>query len=197
MGGSGSGRRPSLNTKDTVEECLGLSVSFLHRQGYLQSDNSWSVGWSRNGKITDMINGRTESGRIVLEYYKEQEAIRQTVEIVYTPCNYGGERPWFICPGMVDGVVCDRRVGKLFCGEMFFCRHCYDLAYRSQRETREDRLLIKAQRIRKRLGGSTDITHDFPEKPKGMHWKTYWQLFEQQNEALTESMRLTGERFGF
>jgi hypothetical protein len=33
-----------------------------------------------------------------------------------------------------------------------------------------------AQRIRKKLGGHFSSDSPFPAKPKGMHWKTYWQF---------------------
>jgi hypothetical protein len=36
--------------------------------------------------------------------------------------------------------------------------------------------LTKAQKIRERLGGSTDIFDTFPDKPKGMHWTSYDHL---------------------
>jgi hypothetical protein len=30
-----------------------------------------------------------------------------------------------------------------------------------------------------RLGGPAGTAEDFPEKPKGMHHKTYWQLIRE------------------
>src|SRR6266513_773273 len=32
---------------------------------------------------------------------------------------------------------------------------------------------LKSQKVRMRLGGSPNMLDDFPEKPKGMHWRTY------------------------
>lgn len=195
MGGRGSGRRSSPNAKTTVEDSLGFDVNFLRLGGYLQPGQSKPVYWNIHGK-TNTINVLAESGRIVLIYRTGGEDIRQSVEIQYTACNYGGRRPWFICPGVVKGVACRRRVGNLFGGgKWFLCRYCYNLAYQSQRETRENRLLIKAQKIRERLGGSTDMALDFPDKPKGMHWKTYWDLLDRYREADMESLRLALVRY--
>jgi hypothetical protein len=33
-------------------------------------------------------------------------------------------------------------------------------------------LLLKAQKIKLRLGGSANVLEPFPDKPKGMHWRT-------------------------
>ena len=58
----------------------------------------------------------------------------------------------------------------------FRCRCCAHLAYKSQREDQMSRQLSKAQTIRLRLGGSASLLEPFPEKPTGMHWRTYERL---------------------
>jgi hypothetical protein len=95
------------------------------------------------------------------------------------------ERPWIICPG----AGCGRRVVILYGpGRYFLCRHCYDLAYESQRENGVTRALRRAQTIRERLGGSANMTKPFPDKPKGMHWRTYERLWWAHHEAETEQL---------
>ena len=65
-------------------------------------------------------------------------------------------------------------VTKLYgAGRLFACRHCYRLAYASQQESAHQRGLAKSQKIRMRLGGSVRMLDEFPDKPKGMHWRTY------------------------
>jgi hypothetical protein len=74
-------------------------------------------------------------------------------------------------------VPCGRRVGKLYGpGRYILYRHCYRLAYQSQREQPYERSLRRANNIRIRLGGDPGVLSPFPEKPKGMHWRTYERL---------------------
>jgi hypothetical protein len=185
MGGCGSGSWYRGSSKNTVEGCKSLDVNWLNRKGYLASGMWATVRWTRNGEDSGNISLRAEVGRIVLEYRSRSgggdwESVTEPVRLTWTWCNYGGQRPWFICPG----AGCGRRVGKLYAaGRYFLCRHCYDLAYDCQRETAHDRLLRKAQNIRQRLGGSASIAEPFPWKPKGMHWKTYWRIRERSEDA--------------
>ena len=76
-----------------------------------------------------------------------------------------------------DGRYCGRRVAVLYClRDYFACRHCYELAYESQQEPIRMRGLIKAQKIRMRLGAKPNVFDPFPEKPPRMHWRTYERL---------------------
>jgi hypothetical protein len=77
----------------------------------------------------------------VLNIEGKHQGVNQTIELQPTRLCSGGLRWWFICPGMIDGKRCGRRVRKLYLppGRLYFgCRHCYDLAYMSSQnpETR-------------------------------------------------------------
>jgi len=61
------------------------------------------------------------------------------------------------------------------------------LTYASQREASYRRDLGKAQKIRMRLGGSPD-SEEFPDKPKGMHWRTYDRLYRLHDAAEERSI---------
>jgi hypothetical protein len=112
--------------------------------------------------------------------------VAETVRVVRTPCRFGGARPYFICPGVVNGVTCRRRVAKLYgAGRYFLCRHCCRLAYASQSEGVWDRALRRADKIRQRLGVEPGMKASFPPKPKGMWRRTYERLREQAFEAET------------
>lgn len=60
------------------------------------------------------------------------------ISIISTPCNYGGVRFWFICPGWKNGIACRRRCRKLYLsprGHVFACRVCHELTYKSRQKS--------------------------------------------------------------
>ena len=171
--------------KDTTESYRQLDVRRMQRGGFLRA-GSWSTWrWSRNGEVFASIQVRAEFNCVTLMYshrsYGDGEWTREEypVSLEWTSCHFGGERAWFLCPRP----GCGRRVATLWGGGLFLCRHCHNLAYESQNETTHDRALRRHQAIRMRLGGSGSLAEDFPDKPKGMHWQTYWRLCREAEEA--------------
>jgi hypothetical protein len=80
---------------------------------------------------------------------------------------------------------------------LFACRHCYRLAYASQQESAHQRGLGKSQKIRMRLGESP--FEEFPDKPKGMHRRTYerWRrVHDVAEERSTVGLMGFVERLG-
>ena len=141
------------------------------------------------------MEGTEPPERVILTYRHrsgpggEWGDVREPVPLSWTACNFGGERPWFVCPG----AGCGRRVALLYGpGRSFLCRRCYDLGYESQRESGMYRALHKAQDIRERLGGSANMMEPFPEKPRWLHWSTYERLWWEHHEA--ETAQLIGMR---
>src|SRR5215204_1936764 len=195
MGGEGSGNWYRFNKKTTIDECQRIDVRYLHREGLLKPGRWFSLRWSRAGRETGTIRGvvsrddRPEQITLLYRYRSgpsgEWEDVQEPVPLSWTGCNFGGERPWFVCPG----AGCGRRVAVLYGpGKYFLCRHCYDLRYESQREDKMHRALRRAQKIWKHLGGSANMMEPFPEKPKGMHWNTYDRLFWEHHEAEMEQL---------
>jgi hypothetical protein len=79
----------------------------------------------------------------------EQELVEGIAGLAWTPCNFGGSRPWFACPG--EG--CSRRVAILYGPEpgQMLCRHCRDLTYESQREDQIRRAKRRVEKAKARL----------------------------------------------
>jgi len=202
MGGSGSGNWYRYGTKGTADSLKTLDVNWLHRMGYLRPGHFFSVSWTRGDEPSGSIGGWAEQDRVILEYRSRShggdwEDVKEPVELTWTPCHYGGRRPWFICPGVVAGRYCGRRVGKLYAGGKYFlCRHCYDLTYQTRKENRSGRLMLKAQNIQRRLGGQGGYAYDFPKKPKGMHWTTYERWVRRYEEADLASWAAVAARLG-
>ena len=125
------------------------------------------------------INYQSTEAGLVLDYRVklyggDWEPITETVPLTYLDCHYGGQRPFFRCPGVVGGRQCGRRVGKLFSGGRYIlCRHCYSVAYASQSEPIYDRALRRANKKRKALGGEPGTAFFIAPRPKGMWERTY------------------------
>lgn len=86
-------------------------------------------------------------------------------------------------------MYCGCRVTKLYgAGRLFACRHCFRLAYTSQQESIHQRGVWQAPEIRMRLGGSPSALDDSPDKPKGMHWRTYERICRLHDAADRRSM---------
>ena len=201
MGGFGSGSWDRWNTKALTTSCLSLEARRLHKDGLLQSGAVYECSWNSGPDGPKASIGiRVCRDQLILRYrHGDNDGVRQditeTVSLTWTPCNYGGQRPWFRCPGVSDGARCDRRVAKLYLGGRYFvCRHCCRLAYHSQSVAIADRPMRRAQDIRLRLGGSANLLAPFPWKPKGMHWQTYWRLRHKAQKAEAVAWGILSDR---
>ena len=192
MGGFGSGGH-NWKGRGTVGGCRSLDVNELNKMGALVSSFRGGWRWSYEDGTEATIGLRMKEGGLVLSYrYRrngsEWEDVEQPAPITWEPCRYGGRRPYFRCPGVVTGVPCGRRTLKLYgAGRCFLCRHCYGLVYQSQHERGMDRVLRRANKIRVRLGGDSGTSAAFPDKPKGMHWRSYERLCEKSMDAEEEA----------
>ena len=151
MSGYGSTRWGSHTKKRTVEECRELSVFDLSREGVIKpgarTSGTWAWWNSTTGERTASISYAVEptgKGFLVLaldyRFTGETEPVEMQILLMPTYPHFGGVRYWFICPLIVSGQPCNRRVGKIYLprrGRYFGCRHCYDLAYRSSQESRK------------------------------------------------------------
>lgn len=133
------------------------------------------------------------SGSVRLHYNHKDTLVDYRVSLTTTRPHFGGVRWWFICS--VKGT----RAAKLHLpsgSDKFASRLAFGLAYKSQNETFSDRMLTKSQDIRRNIGGSASLFDPFPDKPKGMHWMTYWRLRDQSEQAADMSLAGMARRLG-
>jgi hypothetical protein len=170
----------------TIEGTRSLDVMKLARAGYLSDARfggwQWAYGDGTNARI-GLQGGRHE---IILDYRirsngEDWQSVRQTVPIRWTPCRFGGKRPWFVCDVHANGVYCGRQVARLYGGtRLFACRYCYRLGYAVQRGGPMDRAHRNLARLHRKLRADYDVPDmSPPPKPKWMRWKTYSRIARQ------------------
>ena len=202
MGGLDSTRWAFVSTKDTVESARSLGINSLNRAGSLHPGYRGVSEWTRDGNRVASINLRRDDHGLILSYRVRRNGgewrdVERPTQIVWMPCRLGGWRPYFLCPGIVNGVVCNRWVTKLYgAGDYFLCRHCYRLAYASQRENGSDRAFRRGHKIRARLGGDASMAWSSPERPKGMHLKTFSRLQSELSRAELQGFTILVGRLG-
>ncbi|MEE8241714.1 MAG: hypothetical protein V3R16_10635 [Nitrospirales bacterium] len=143
-----------VKSKRTVEECLRLDIGALSRSGLLSSEPGASgVLKQRDGPLVEyqLVESSPEQLALRLIYCAGGgSGGRGVVDFDYvialepTPCNFGGHRWWFGCPGLHTAAGhCGRRCGTLYFppdSGVFACRTCHGLSYQSQ--TRRDKVYL-------------------------------------------------------
>jgi hypothetical protein len=199
MGGLGSGRRRKLDLRRTVDDYPFIDVLELRYQSLVSPQapdvNAFTfsyvlTGVTHDGEIRWRVKGRASSDCIVLTNASSAQthdelAVEQHIDLVWTSCRFGGNRPWLVCPGRGSGTErCGRSVIRLYkASALFACRTCHHLAYASQWQDADSRILARASRLRVRLGGAPRIFDPFPPKPERMRWTTYDRLQRSTREA--------------
>lgn len=162
----------SYGSKSAVEDYRALDVRSLARSDVVQAGHSCLWCWWRDGERVASIAIKAEAHAIRLTYKANGEPQDYSVRLERTPCHYGGNRVWFICPA----VGCHRRVAKLYGGAIFACRHCHRLNYACQQWSQGDRGINNSWRLRRKLGcnlGWLDLPAEYVARPKGRHQKTH------------------------
>ena len=159
-------RRSKLTVESVAAHGNFIDVLRLHRGGFL-TDHWISlaplIGWRGIAKI------HASQCSVVVEWCDQVEP--QNISVSWTRPHIGGLRPWLHCP-------CGRRVVRLFKGPACYqCRQCVgNPRYASQRKSTQGRRHFEACKLRLRLNGIASLTEPFPERPRGMHKKTFQRL---------------------
>jgi hypothetical protein len=165
-------RRNGVNQRSTVEELAAncLDVRELFKAGAL--DGGWvTFRWPefRWPKVRNI-----RFSRYLIQIELLNQVVVQQVPVSWTPCNYGGARPYLHC-------LCGRRVARLFKGfGGYFCRPCCgNPIYESQKRNQKARAYLQAYRARQQFGGSRPGIDPLPDRPYRMKQKTYARLCDK------------------
>jgi len=147
VGGYGSGRH-WYNTRIEVESCKAFAIRDLRDAirsgpGYY-GGLTWRIGDEKTGDIGFEIVKADPAGlgvRLIYTFRKgtpEERRLDYVVPLLPV-AKAAGQAWYFQCMASRNGgPTCRRRVGKLYLppgGQVFACRHCYNLTYRSCNES--------------------------------------------------------------
>ncbi len=181
MGGSGSGR-PAYLMAAKCEDHHAIDLAWLRRKGLLIPGCTSTIRWSRGGQQTGAVTiGVSQSGlRLTYRVRRDGDDWQDVSEVIpftETQTNFSGKRRWLQC------LSCGRACRVIYVGTHFRCRKCHGLHYESQYEAGFARAASRVHKIRERLGHYGGLDEPFPPKPKGMHWKTYRRLQEEDRRC--------------
>jgi len=184
------------SSKHEADYLKQVSVYFLKKHGYFDTGfHSGTINWSRFGEETGKISiqstlfGGEKYVRFIYTSTNRETGDKTdydyNIQLTSSPCYFGGERYWFVCPFYSHGVYCGKRVGTLYLGDKYFaCRHCNNLSWNSRNlggitkslgqvisepDLEEMRLSIKKRQYR---GKPTKRYLRFRRK----EMKSFWQL---------------------
>lgn len=155
--------RPAYSNRKTVESCPHISTQFLNRHRFFMGEENWGdFFWRRYGQnigtITFCVSIHPDNEHIQFQYTyggnltETRQSFNYNVQLISTPCFFGGRRWWFVCPFSLNGQLCNRRVAFLYLGngKHFGCRHCYNLTYASSKENHAYDKLLRKEGIKER-----------------------------------------------
>jgi hypothetical protein len=118
--------------RGVVEDYMALDVVELARAETFAPGREGGWHWERTDTRKTLASVSFRVGlrgeQLVLDYVLGSPG-KYAVPIEWTPCNFGGTRPWFRCPAK----DCTRRVRFLYqVNGVFICRRCSNLTYWSR-----------------------------------------------------------------
>ena len=169
-------------------ELRSLNIGQLQQWGYLRVGCTGERNWRRKGETIASIKLQGGPARVDIAYSARDEAdiwrtARERIEIRWVACPFGGDRPYFVCPGLLND--CSRQVLNLYAVRFRFrCRHCHKLTFESRRQTKAEREQCATLRIAIRLVRVNGMFTLSTRRPKGMWRRTYKRLSDRLLAAI-------------
>lgn len=171
MGGMGSGTWVRIRRKGKTEERAAFDIRLWKRNDWLES---CSLSMSNGTEILTAFDRVHYKNTGIDHHSGRQVTVRELVILAERRCHLGGSRPMFVCPG------CDSQVFLLYAtGLHYRCRRCVKLAYESQSETKQQRIMRRGNYLVRRLDPSAYFTFAMPPKPPRMRQTTYRRIVDE------------------
>ncbi len=152
-----------------IDQLIAVDVRKWKRNGYLESGVAFTSSYFLGGKLVHSFLVRAFQNYLLIN--------KQRVAIVLTPNTFGGDRSWFSCP------ACQRKCAKLYFSKRLTCQKCTHLTYSSQNEGAAPRAIRRSRKIRHKLGADRSILVPITNKPRYMHWNTFYRLVSKADAA--------------
>ena len=165
---------------DSFSFALGKFIPLMEKKGLKQFTHS--VSWTNGNSIGVVVYPERLELRYTAGPDGGRERITKSIYLDAVENNYGGPpRIYFLCP------CCGRRCRMLYLHRLHFkCRQCARLNYYSQQVTKGDdeaayrmRQFIREKFKVKESLSPAEAESYWPDRPKGMHWKTYSRLMQE------------------
>ncbi len=132
--------------KREAERCKKIMVWWLLKNIHKTNGfRSSTVGWGEQESISVLVNVVDPNSYIQFKYSLTDNQAENSrnfdykVQLISTPCKFGGKRFWYICPLIKNDIPCRKRVGVLYMnGDYFGCRECCELTYKSRNRSRDN-----------------------------------------------------------
>lgn len=139
--------------KPKTSQYRSIDARRLNREGLLRAGIGYGWQWKdEDGEVTASIGILTHDGGLTVSYRRNGEDVEQRIATDTTPCHYGGERTWFVCP------FCRKRVALLYLSRQVACRQCFRMTYPSQCADLAGRMWRKQAKIEARLQSGKRMT---------------------------------------
>jgi hypothetical protein len=174
-------------SKLIADKLKKVNVTFLKRESY------FSGMYGRSGKITwtNSLSGQQDNAHLKVSKIDNEmylyvshyitgggEKRERKILLTTSPCNYGGERYWFVCPTP----YCGKRTGTLYIvGEHIACRHCHNLTYDSRNEARRYRRFVSSPDLDEQLA---KVGYAYYRNKPTKKYARYLQLLDRFNMGI-------------
>ena len=184
MGGLGSGRQDQRRNTGSVENATRIDIRAVTKSPQIRNGHWFHLetpeAFKLYARISDDLLQIAQLRPSETHLYAELRLDRQ-------PRHFGGHQTYILCPH------CKKRASVLYLviPKELGCRTCLKLAYESQYYKHPVPLLVRANKLREKLGGTAGLINPLPERPKGMHWNTYIDTISQIRELELSQLSLS------